>query len=245
MIKLITLDLDNTLWDIDPVIIRAEKKMRAWITDHVPEAVSYMEMDYIKGTFKRVLKNHPELSHHPTNFRKKILYHTFLDANLSNNDAQLRSEEAFYIFYKERNQISLFHQAESALEKISQQFPIIALSNGNADLAMIGIKHLFKAHFSAESEGKPKPHSNMFLKALDFANVSPQETIHIGDHAEEDIQAADALGFKTIWFNQDGKQPDHLCHPTLTITQIGMLPDAIERIKLALGHSSTTKKTPV
>lgn len=230
MIKLITLDLDNTLWDIDPVIINAEKKMRAWIAEHMPEAVAAIEMDQIKGTYKHALIQHPELIHHPSNLRKKILFLSFLKINLAEQEAHNLSEKAFNIFYRERNRITLFHQAEATLKKINQHHSIIALSNGNANLDMIGIQSYFTAHFSAETEGKPKPYKNMFLKALEFANVTPQETIHIGDHAKEDVQAAQKLGFHTIWFNQNNQQDMTLCHPTAVITDIQALPLAIETI---------------
>ena len=245
MIKLITLDLDNTLWDIDPVIVSAEKKMRAWIAEHIPEAVAFMELDKIKGTYKQLVKQHPELSHHPTQLRKRILYHAFIEANVPTETAKMHSEDAFQIFYRERNRITLFHQAETVLHRISQKFPIIALSNGNANLELIGIDHFFTAHFSAETEGKPKPHNNMFLKALEVTGVLPQETIHVGDHAEVDINAAKALGFHTIWFNQDNMQYVNLCQPTLMIHQITQLPEAISRINQSVTGSTDSKKTPV
>ena len=36
-IRLVTFDLDNTLWDVDTVIHRAEKETRNWIQPRVPE----------------------------------------------------------------------------------------------------------------------------------------------------------------------------------------------------------------
>ena len=37
MIKLLTFDLDNTLWSVDPIIIRAENAMMEWLYEHYPE----------------------------------------------------------------------------------------------------------------------------------------------------------------------------------------------------------------
>ena len=39
-VKLITFDLDNTLWDVDSVIRKAESSLRAWLLDEVPEVVA-------------------------------------------------------------------------------------------------------------------------------------------------------------------------------------------------------------
>ncbi|MBA53481.1 MAG: HAD family hydrolase [Pseudomonadales bacterium] len=230
MIKLLTFDLDNTLWEIDPVIIEAEKAMRAWVAEHVPEAVAHLEMDQLKQTYKQILQEHPDVAHHPTNFRKKLLYRVFTNASLAHDHAHEMSEQAFAVFYRGRNQITLFHEAEGILETLSQRFPLIALTNGNANLEMIGIDRYFKAHFSSETEGKAKPHHAMFKRALEFMGIAANEAIHIGDNPKEDVEAAKALGYYTIWFNENGNQSSDLCSPTVEIQQLGELVDAVTAI---------------
>jgi len=233
MIKLLTFDLDNTLWDIDPVIIAAEQAMRQWIAEHVPEAVAQLEMDLLKQTYKQVLEQHPEVAHHPTNFRKRLLYQMFTQASLSHDHAHEMSAQAFAVFYRGRNQITLYHQAEAILAQLSARFPLVALTNGNADLAMIGIDRFFVAHFSAETEGQPKPHRAMFERALQHCKVAAHEAIHIGDHPREDVTAAAGLGFHTIWFNQNGTAPADQCQPSRQIQQLSELIPAIDQIVAA------------
>lgn len=230
MIKLLTFDLDNTLWAIDPVIIEAEKAMRSWVAEHVPEAVAHLEMDQLKHTYKHVLQQHPEVAHHPTNFRKKLLYQVFTNASLGHDHAHEMSEQAFAVFYQGRNRITLFHEAEHILETLSHSFPLIALTNGNANLQMIGIDRYFKAHFSAETEGRAKPHHAMFTRALAFMNVTAAEAIHIGDNPEEDVEAARALGYHTIWFNENAALSSERCSPTVEIHRLDELVGAVERI---------------
>jgi len=233
MIKLITFDLDNTLWDIDPVIIEAEKAMRLWVAEHVPEAVAQLEMDQLKQTYRHILNQHPEVAHHPTNFRKKLLYQVFTQVSLSHDHATEMSEKAFEVFYRGRNKITLFHQAEDILQALSKQYPLVALTNGNANLSMIGIDGYFQAHFSSETEGKPKPHQAMFERALSFGKVTASETIHIGDHPKEDVEAASKLGFNTIWFNENGRQDPGLCSPTAEIHSLHQLTAAVANIAKA------------
>ncbi len=36
-IKLVTFDLDNTLWNVETVITNAERRMRTWLDERVPE----------------------------------------------------------------------------------------------------------------------------------------------------------------------------------------------------------------
>lgn len=230
MIRLVTFDLDNTLWDINPVIIAAEQQLRQWVQQQLPEAVAHLEMDQLKQVYKQIKQQHPELLHHPTNFRKKLLYTVFHRVHNDHLAATEMAEQAFSIFYRYRNQITLFHQAEAILKTLSERYPLIALSNGNANLKMIGIDNYFSAHFSSETEGKAKPHKAMFMRALESTGTSAEQTIHIGDHPLEDIEAANQLGFNTIWFNQDGKQDASLCQPTYEIQSLDQLVDKVEAI---------------
>ena len=39
-IAAITLDLDDTLWPIEPVIVRAEERLDAWLQIHCPRAAA-------------------------------------------------------------------------------------------------------------------------------------------------------------------------------------------------------------
>ena len=201
MIKLITFDLDNTLWEIDPVIVQADHAMRQWIAEHVPEAVARLEWEQFKSLRQRIVEQHPDIAYKPTFLRKKMLYQVFRDVELEHAHAEHMSEQAFDVFFQQRNQITLFHTAEDLLRQLSRQYRLIALTNGNADLERIGIAAYFVAHFNADKVARPKPWPDMFQAALVFAGVQPQEAIHIGDHPDEDVAAAAALGFHTIWFN--------------------------------------------
>lgn len=212
MIKLITFDLDNTLWEIDPVIVKADHAMRNWIEQHVPEAVAQLELQQFKTLRQRVVEEHPDIAHKPTFLRKKMLYRMFRAAALEHDQAEHMSEQAFEVFFHHRNQVTLFHEAEALLQQLSQRYPLIALTNGNADLQRVGIGQYFRAHFNADKVPNPKPFPDMFEAALAFAGVKAHEAVHIGDHPDEDVAAAAALGFHTIWFNP----PYHPERPAFT-----------------------------
>lgn len=243
MIQLLTFDLDNTLWDTPPVILHAEQQLKAWMQAHLPEAVAQLEADQIRATFRDIRSRHPQITHHPTHLRKKILETIFERCGLSPGaEIEQHTEAAFDVFYRARNTITLFHHAEAVLKSLSRRYPLIALTNGNANLAMIGIDHYFQAHFSAETEGLPKPHSAMFQRALQHAGCEARAAIHIGDHPLEDIEAAREMGFHTVWFNQDSRQPDDICTPTETISQIEALPAAVDRIARAVNQADRTRQ---
>ena len=44
-IRVITFDLDNTLWDVEPALIRAEEAQQSWLLEHRPGAVEAFDHD--------------------------------------------------------------------------------------------------------------------------------------------------------------------------------------------------------
>ncbi len=56
----------------------------------------------------------------------------------------------------------------------------------------------------SEKEGIKKPNPKIFEKALKHLHVQPNESFFVGDHPENDINAANKVGMKSIWKNTDG-----------------------------------------
>lgn len=234
MINVITFDLDNTLWEIDPVIVRANRAMADWIREHLPEAVAHLEISRFMALRDRIAADHPHIAHKPTFLRKKMLYEVFRSVALEHEHAEHMSEQAFEVFFHHRNQVTLFHDAEALLRGLSRRYRLIALTNGNADLERIGISQYFVAHFNADKVDRPKPHADMFQAALDFAGVQPQECIHIGDHPDEDVAAAAALGFHTIWFQPPYAKPRPGFDHPYRVTELKQIPATIRAIEASL-----------
>jgi putative hydrolase of the HAD superfamily len=200
-IKLITFDLDNTLWHTDPVIIKAEKIQWKCIVKRCPNAQKVFTPISLQKFKLQVAKENPELRHKLSLLRLEFLFQLFIQCGLNTQQARIFSQQVFDEFLQARNQIELFPGALTLLETLQQDYQVIALSNGNSDLTTMGLDHLFEAHFHAENVERPKPHADMFLAALEHARVVPSQSLHIGDHPEQDIEAARQLGFKTVWAN--------------------------------------------
>lgn len=227
--KLITFDLDNTLWHTDPVIIRAEEIQWQKVRELCPSLDHYLTPTGLQKLKFEVVQQHPELRHKLSQLRIEFLYQVFMTCNINKPQARRFAEHTFTHFLQARNQVELFPQALNLLQALRKDYQVIALSNGNSDLKTIGIDHLFDAHFHAENVANPKPHNDMFLAALTFSGVEPEESIHIGDHPEQDIQAAQQLGFKTVWANILGKEwPQNLSPAD---HEIGQLEQLIQLLK--------------
>ena len=232
-LRLLTLDLDNTLWETDSVIVRAEQETLQWIIRHCPQAAEVYSPATIRAYRDQVAASDPELRFRVSRLREEVLLRIFLQSGSTPAQATALAHEAFQVFYRARSRVTLFDGAREALQELAAQYPLIAVTNGNADLELIGIRHLFQGHFSAEEVGAPKPQADVFMAALQHAGVTASECLHIGDHPEQDIAAAGALGMKTVWFNpqQQPWVPD-LRRPDGEITQLSQLPELVAQLAL-------------
>ena len=229
MVKILTFDLDNTLWSVDPIIARAENAMMEWIYENEPTLrfkVSAVQFEQYKD---KISHDNPAIRHDLTQLRLKTLRQV-LDGHAVPGDINNIVQQAYEVFQQQRNIVQYYPYVLEILEDLAHRYPLYALSNGNADIQRVGIGHLFKHHLSAASVGFAKPHPAMFQQALAHAKVEAHEAIHIGDHPEQDIKAAQDLGMKTIWMNWHN-QPWPLTHkPDGAVTRFEDLPEAIEAL---------------
>lgn len=230
-VQLITLDLDNTLWETEPVIIRAEQACFQWLEQHCPSVTQLYSLESFREYKHQLAQSYPQWQHQISKLRLEALRRAIMQAGCDIQVAEEKAQQAFDVFMQARNRVTLFDGVPEVLSQLKQRYSLIALTNGNADLAMIGIQDLFDACFHAEQTGAAKPAPDLFLAALKYTNLDASQAIHAGDHQEQDILAAKQLGYKTVWVNlkqQRWQYSDN--QPDQTIQKISQLPDAIAKI---------------
>jgi putative hydrolase of the HAD superfamily len=210
-IRAITLDLDDTLWPIGPVIRRAELALRAWLEQHVPAVAQKHPPESVARIRKRVVREHPEMAHDLTFIRRQVLARMGHGAGVG--DAFV--DDAFAAFDAARNRVELYPEVGVTLTSLATRYPLVAVTNGNARLDAIGIAHHFEACISAREIGKAKPHRDIFAAATRAGGASPAETLHVGDHPEQDVHGAKEAGLHAVWVNRQNayfpgvwQQPD-------------------------------------
>ena len=204
-IEVITFDLDNTLWDVDPALLRAEAVQREWLVEHRPGAIENYDHEGLWEFKKSVWKRHPQLLHHVSQMRVQMLLELQLAAGYSESESRVGAEKAFDAFLQERHKVVLYEEALGVLEQLASRYTLGALTNGNADIYKTDAGEYFDFAFLAEDVGASKPHPEMFHAALERAGVSPREIVHVGDNPEHDIQGAINVGMRTVWMNSQGE----------------------------------------
>jgi putative hydrolase of the HAD superfamily len=120
----------------------------------------------------------------------------------------------------------LFPDARPALEKLASRYRLIAVTNGNADLELIGIDDLFDAFVSARTAGAAKPDPRIFAAAVEAGGHPAGNTLHVGDHPAHDVHGARQSGLRAAWVNR-GRKPWPEEHPAadLEVSDLGVLAD--------------------
>lgn len=226
MSRLLTFDLDNTLWDVEPIVERAERVMHDYLSTRLA-LWQQRDDELLKASRRAAWQAHPEQHHNLTFMRIAVLERALQALGLTTTEAQRLAREGFAAFHRERNKVELFPHAETMLQTLAKEHRLIALSNGNADIRQMPISPYFHAHFSAEMVGAAKPHRQLFDAALQHAQAAAEHSIHIGDHPEQDIAAAKAVGMQTVWVNLTQQQWPLAERPDAEIHCLSELPPII------------------
>src|SRR3954451_14492967 len=145
-IKAIGLDLDDTLWPIWPTIERAEKGLHDWLVDNAPMAAAlFSSPAALREIRDYMATNRPELKHDLSAVRRESIRLALYRAG----ENPLLAEKAFEVFFAERQRVDLFDDAEPSLKFLAARFPVVTISNGNADVGRVGLGAYFRAAISA------------------------------------------------------------------------------------------------
>ena len=118
-IQAITLDLDDTLWEITPVIEKAEEKIYRWLSEYCPRATERFSPDDMRQIRIEVLEENPEHSHDLSELRR-LAFKTLLHAV---NYDETWADRAFEQFMVHRNDVELYPDALPALQSMAAVFP--------------------------------------------------------------------------------------------------------------------------
>jgi len=231
-IRLVTFDLDNTLWDVDSVIREAEAELRRWLGERVPEYGARFQGEELTKLRTAVVKEQPALVHDVSALRLTVLDRAFTLLGFGAGESRRLATDAFEVVYDARQRVVFYESALETLEALASDFRLGALTNGNADVERIGLSRFFSFAFSSADVGARKPAPDIFHAALSHCGVQAVETIHVGDNLIDDIQGAGSLGIHTIWTNHAGATAPADAHPpTVTVQHLSQLPEAIVRIR--------------
>jgi len=212
-IRAICFDLDNTLWDVGPVLERAERILTDWLASRyprIPERFSPAEMFAVRAA---LLREEPHQAHDLTYLRRE----TFARAAQAVGYSRDMAHEAFALWHAARNQCVPFDDVVPALAQLGGFYRLATLSNGNADLQAIGLAHHFEVRLHAAALGCAKPDARAYTALAAALTLQPAEILFVGDEPHADVAGPRNVGMQTVWVNRGAHEwpaelepPDHV-----------------------------------
>ncbi len=160
-IKLITFDLDDTLWDNMPTIRKAEIDTRKWIEDKVGK-IEWGDFDDFLNLREELIIEDESIAWDISKLRKEIFRKKLIHIEPESYRNEL-VDKAFEIFIQKRHEVEFYDGVEESIEQLSQKYTLGILTNGNADIFKFEIGKFFNDVFGA---------FNLGIEALWFNNTN-------------------------------------------------------------------------
>lgn len=206
-IRAVAFDLDDTLWDVGPVIVRAEERLQEWLREHCPRIPERVSAEEMRAARERLARREPHNAHDFTYLRLTALAVQARECGYAEEIA----ERALRVFLTARNELQPYADVQPALERLRRRYVLASLSNGNADLELIGLAPLFSLSLNARQIGVAKPHPRCFEQLARDLRLEPGNILYVGDDPLLDVEAARAAGLRTAWMNRAlAPWPSHL-----------------------------------
>jgi putative hydrolase of the HAD superfamily len=222
-IRGICFDLDNTFWDVMPVIERAEQAMYDFLALRYPRVTAAMTVEMLRKARQETAQAYPQMAHDFTFLRRQ----TLADHAKEFGYAEAMADEAFEAFLQARNEVVLYDDVLPGLERLKPHFRLFTASNGNADLSRIGLAHYFERSLCAREVGALKPDPVLFHKVIEGTGLTPQQVVYVGDDPALDVVGARAAGMHPVWINREQLSWPTDCGPPVhavrTLQELGTL----------------------
>lgn len=204
-LRLITIDLDDTLWPCAPVIQAAEIAHYRWLVAQAPRLAEHHDVDSLRAHRRALMHERSELAHDVTALRRTALLALLLELDYSERQAAELVQGAMLAFHEARNRVQPYADVAPVLARLRRRVQLVAVTNGNAQVQHTPLRDLFDRCLTAAEAGAAKPSPAIFELAMDRAGATPAQTLHIGDDPALDIEAARRLGLAAVWVNRDDR----------------------------------------
>lgn len=202
-------DLDHTLWDFET---NSQDALTELFETHqlakagVPSEVEFIRL--YKAENDRCWADY----RHGRMTKEVLRVERFIRAlaRYQVNDPSLAADLADDYVAISPSKTRLMPGSIEALEYIKSRNHVLhILTNGFKEVQYrkldgSGLTPYFTGIFTSEELGFNKPHAEAFLRALDRADATAEQTWMIGDNLEADVMGAHRAGLKTVFYQPNG-----------------------------------------
>ncbi|WP_368544489.1 5-amino-6-(5-phospho-D-ribitylamino)uracil phosphatase YigB [Enterobacter soli] len=201
-ISALTFDLDDTLYDNHPVILRTEQESLAFVQNYHPALKTMQNADFQK--LRQALREtEPDIYHDVTEWRRRAVEKAMLNVGLSARDAAIGAEASMENFAKWRSRIDVPQETHDTLKALAEKWPLVAITNGNAQPELFGLGDYFEFVLRAGPHGRAKPFNDMYHLAAEKLDLPLGEILHVGDDLTTDVAGAIRCGMQACWIKPE------------------------------------------
>ena len=223
-VRAVAFDLDNTLWDVEPVLARAEARLLEWLHLHCPRIPEQVSLADMRAAREELARAEPHNAHDVTYLRLTALERHARDCGYG---ADLAAR-AFEVFLAARCEVEVLPDVRPALARLKRSFTLASLSNGNADLGRIGLEDAFALSLNARQIGAGKPDRRSFEHLARALGIAAHQILYVGDDPWLDVEASRAAGCRSAWMNRRASPwPAGLAPAELTVRDCGELAERL------------------
>lgn len=221
-VRCITFDLDDTLWECQPVIRRAEETFYRWLQQHhssITDRYEYSALIESRIDYMQANQQHAfDLTRLRKNWLRQLARECGVDVAMV--------DEGFQVFWEARNQVELFEGVRETLSSLKPHFVLGSITNGNADIHKVGLGQCFDFSVTSAEAGAAKPEQKIFELAADKAGTSLENLLHVGDDSDRDVIGALRCGAMAAWVTpEDVSEWAHTKMPHLVVSHVAELPE--------------------
>lgn len=201
-ISALTFDLDDTLYDNRQVILRTEQEALSFVQNYHP-ALKTLQNSEFHRLRQALRETEPDIYHDVTEWRRRAVEQAMLDAGLTASEAALGAEASMAHFAKWRSRIDVPQETHDTLVALAEKWPLVAITNGNAQPELFGLGDYFEFVLRAGPDGRSKPFNDMYHLAAKRLNVPLGEILHVGDDLTTDVAGAIRCGMQACWIKPE------------------------------------------
>lgn len=190
--QVISFDLDNALYDNQPVINQAEALSCQYLKRAFAEQGRQFDFESFMSIRRSIIAENDSKYENLSRMRRKAL--EVLCKGLERSE-EIR-EEAFRRFINARSLIQVEPEIRRLLSELSLHYTLVTATNGNCDIQQTELGRYFDNNWSASDDFRAKPHPEMLMSIISQYQVKPSQVLHVGDSIEKDGGCAKNAGAK-------------------------------------------------
>ncbi|MEY4474724.1 MAG: hypothetical protein RL248_491 [Pseudomonadota bacterium] len=199
-ISAISFDLDDTLYDNRPVITRTEQESVAFLRQYHPNLAQLQVADFHRFRYE-LLQQDPDIYHDVTQWRWHAIELGLMRHGLSKTESQCGADAAMENFALWRSRIYVPPATHDTLSALAARYPLVAITNGNADPKACGLGSYFQFVLRSGLHGRAKPFRDMYHKAANHLDIPLKHILHVGDDLMTDVAGSLRCGMQACWIN--------------------------------------------